>query len=400
MVKNKHVLLIVENNTVPLDVRVWSEANALKESGYEVSIICPEDRRTFNKEKIINGINIYRHPQPIEGTSKTGLILEYLNSLVWEFLLCIKIFFKKRFHVIHSANPPDHIFLIALLFKLFGVKYVFDHHDIAPENYVAKFEKKGILFYLLLLMEWLTFKTADIVVSTNESYKKIAIQRGGKREKDVFVVRNGPDLDKIRPVEPDNKLRDGFKYLVGYVGTIGQQEEIENLLDIAKYIIEKKNIFNIKFIVVGTGPYWEEIVKISTQMGLERFVNFTGYVPDEELYEILSTVDVCVNPEFANEFTDKSTMIKIMEYMVFGKPIVQFETTEGKITAGESSAYIKKNNIFQFALALIDLLENKQKRIGMGKKGQERVIKVLQWKIQKINLLNAYERLEQKQKPM
>ena len=198
MVEKKHILFIVENNPVPFDVRVWSEAKAMKDFGYEVSIICPEDKRTFNKKRIIDGIFIYRHPQPLEGAGKLGLLTEYLNSIFWELLLSIIVFKKNRFHFIHGANPPDHIFFIAILYKLFGVKYIFDHHDIVPENYIAKFNKKGIFYYISLIMEKLTFKTADIVISTNKSYKNIAINRGKMHEDDVFIVRNGPNLDKIK----------------------------------------------------------------------------------------------------------------------------------------------------------------------------------------------------------
>ena len=389
----KHVLFIVENNSVPRDVRVWSEARSAKEFGFDVSVICPEDKLSDSRESCVEGIHIYAHPQPIERPTKVGLLLEYANALFWEVVLSLNVFIKHRFHIIHGANPPDHIFLIALIFKIFGVKFVFDHHDIAPENYIAKFGKKGFFYWALRLLEWLTFKTADVVIATNESYKEMAIKRGGKKEGNVFVVRNGPDLSKMVRPERNESLREGFKYLVGYVGTIAQQEGIDNLLRIAKYIVEDKSRRDIKFIVVGTGPYWQEIKQLSLDMKLDGFVWFTGYIPVKELHEILETVDVCVNPEHRNSFTDKSTMIKVMEYMTFEKPIVQFYTKEGEVTAGDCALYVKENSEPDFAESLISLLEDKGKRESMGLVGRRRIEEELCWDRQKAKMKEAYDHI-------
>jgi len=393
MVKNKHILFIVENNSVPHDRRVWNEAQAAKEFGYEVSVICPNDPHEKDTRHLINGIRIYRHPRPIEGSGKSALIIEYINALFWEFLLSIRVFLTHRFHVIHSANPPDHIFMIALPFKLFGVKFIFDHHDITPENFVAKFGYKGIFHTLLLKMEWLTFKTADFVISTNESYKKIAIKRGGKKAKNVIVVRNGPDLTKIPEIAPNPKLREGFTYLVGYVGVIAQQEGIENLLYAVDYMVQEKKKTDTKFIIIGTGPHWQQVVEQSKKMGLEKYIHFTGFIPDKNLYETLSTVDICINPEFGNDFTNQSTMIKIMEYMTFGKPIVQFYTTEGEVTAGEAALYVRENSPTLFAEAIFSLLNDPERCNKMGAIGQARVKETFSWQQQKGNLAKVYNEI-------
>lgn len=394
----KHILFIVENSSVPNDPRVWAEACTAKELGYEVSVICPQDSRKC-RDVNTDGIRIYTHPRPKDRPGKTALLLEYANALFWEIVLSIRIYFNSRFHVIHAANPPDHLFLVALPFKLFGVKYMFDHHDVTPENYVAKFGKKDHLYRILLLMEKLTFRLSDTVISTNESYKRIAMERGGKNAGEVFVVRNGPDLKRLQRVPPREKLRKGFQYLVGYVGVIAQQEGIDNLLRIAQYLVFEKQRKDIKFIIVGSGPYWEQIAELLKKMGLKDNVCLTGFIPDSELYEILSTVDVCVNPEFGNEFTDKSTMIKIMEYMCFGKPIVQFYTTEGAVSAGESALYIRSNSEVEFADALLGLLEDPLKREKMGSVGRRRIEESLGWHIQKVNLKNAYEHIFDKKCP-
>jgi glycosyltransferase involved in cell wall biosynthesis len=301
---------------------------------------------------------------------------------------------KKPFHCIHSANPPDHVFLIAILFKLFGVKYIFDHHDICPENYVAKFSRKDLFHRVLSIMERLTFKCADLVISTNESYKKIALSRGGKKRGDVFVVRNGPQLSNVWFADPNPKLKQNFDYLVTYVGVIGNQEGIDKLLRIIDYIINEKGYANIRFVIMGTGPHLNKMVVLSRQMKLEKWVTFTGYIPYKDFYEMLATSDVCVNPEPSNEFTNKSTMLKIMDYMTFSKPIVQFKTVEGRVTAGDAAIYIDNNDEKAFAEALVELINNPSRRESMGTHGYERIRDFLNWDKQKENLFNAYAKLD------
>ena len=391
--RKKHVLFIVENNPVPRDTRVWNEARAVRELGYHVSIICPFEERKKGNEPFLEGIPIFRHPRPPEQEGRGALIREYLNALFWEFWLSLRLFLWRPFDVIHSANPPDHVFLIALPFKLFGVKYVFDHHDLTPETYVAKFGKRGLLFRLLLLMERLTLKTANMVVSTNESYKKVAMRRGNKQDEEVVVVRNGPTLTKMHNLSPKPHLREGFSYLVSYVGVIGQQDQVENILEIADYVVRGKKREDVKFVVIGTGTYLNAIVQKSHDMGLDRFVQFTGYIPDRDFYEVLATSDVCINPEYGNEFTDKSTMMKVMEYMAAGKPVVQFYTVEGDFSAGAAAVCVRENRVDRFGDTLLDLLTDPERRAAMGAFGRKRVEDKLEWAKQKENLKAAYQRL-------
>lgn len=393
MVKRKHILFIVENNPVPQDGRVWSEALVAKRMGFKVSVISPATQRQPLRREFLQGIDVYRHPRPKEGAAELELLLEYGNALIWELFLSIKIFMSNPFHVIHSANPPDHVFLIALPFKLLGVKYIFDHHDVSPENYVAKFQKKGFLYRALLIMERLSFMTADLAISTNESYKKIAVSRGGKRADDVFVVRNGPNLDQVIFKPPRHELKNGSKYLVAYLGIIAKQDGLETLLRAVEYIVYKRNFTDVIFYIIGTGTQWEEIVSLSRTLKVDKYIKFTGFIPFDELYEILSTADLCVNPEFCNDFTDKSTMVKIMEYMTFGKPIVQFHTTEGKATAEDAAIYIKDNNETDFAKSIISLLEDPDKRKKMGDYAQKRIRDELCWDKQVVNLEKVYRRL-------
>ncbi len=393
MVK-RHVLFIIENQSVPYDVRVWSEALAMKDAGYPVSVICPSNSRGTERHEVLDGIEIHRHPMPVEANSRANYLREYSNALFWELLLSLKLMVKKPFHIIHAGNPPDHVFLLALFYRIFGVKYIFDHHDIMPETYIAKFGKKDFLHKALLFIEKLTFKTADVVVSTNESYRRIAIERGGKNPDEVFVVRNGPDLSRVIFKSPNESLKEGFEYLVAYLGTMNKQEGIDNLLESVRHIVYSRNITNIKFVLIGTGSEWNNLVALSKEMKIERYVRFTGFIPYDTLYEILATADICVNPELSNEFTDKSTMIKIMDYMAFGKPIVMYHTREGKVTAGESAVYVENSSPAEFADELLDLLSNKAKREWMGRIARARIEQELNWEMQKANLLRAYRYLE------
>ncbi len=390
MVRGRHVLFVVENNTVPFDRRVWAEARAARDLGFSVSVICPFDRNRRDRRKWIDGIRVYRHPRPIEGLDKWTMGLEYLNALAWESFLAFRVFLSRPFSILHAANPPDHIFLIALAFKLAGVRFIFDHHDLTPETYVAKFGSRRFLHKVLLWMERRSLRAADVVISTNESYKRVAMERGGRSERDIVVVRNGPELASLSSAAPQPALREGFRHLVGYVGIIGMQEGLENLLEAASYIVHKKGRPDVKFAVVGTGPRLKGLIREARARGLERQVQFFGYVPDRKLYEILATSDVCVNPEFRNEFTDKSTMIKIMEYMAFGKPIVQFRTTESEVTAGDAAVHVPDNDAVAFAEAILALLDDPARRERMGRAGRRRVEDVLSWDIQKRNLEIAY----------
>lgn len=393
MVKNGHILFIVENNPVPFDRRVWHEACSARDFGYDVSVICPADKRSYDKRNVINGIRVYRHPSPIEGLGRWAVILEYLNAFIWESLLALRLFITRPFSVIHGANPPDHVFLIALPFKLAGVKYVFDHHDLTPETYVAKYGAKSVVYRILLWIEWLSFKAADVVIATNESYKKVAADRGRKDPGDVVVVRNGPDLTLAPARPPRPEIFGGFRYLIGYVGVIGKQDGLENLLAAADYVVNRRGRRDIKFAVVGKGPNLKNLIHDAKALGLEEQVHFFGYVPEELLLEILAACDVCVNPEYRNEFTDKSTMIKIMEYMALKKPIVQFSTTEGEFSAGNAAISVKDNDIVSFAEAILALLEDPARRNRMGEAGRERIERHLNWQIQAKKLEAVYDRI-------
>jgi glycosyltransferase involved in cell wall biosynthesis len=390
MLKGKHILIIVENLPVPFDRRVWQEANTLKEHGAEVSVICPKMQGYFKSFEQINGINIYRHPLK-EGKGVFGYLREYSTALYWEFILSCKVYLKKRFHVIHGCNPPDLIFIVALFFKILGVRYVFDHHDINPELYLAKFNKKGFFYKFLLLAERLTFGTANYSIATNESYKEIAIKRGKMPENRVEVVRSGPNLDRLIINEGNIKYKNGRDFLIGYVGVIGEQEGLDLLLKSAKEIISKRN--NVQFAIIGGGTKLQAIKEMTENMGLHDYINYYGRVDDETMINILNTADVCVNPDKPTEMNNLSTMNKIMEYMALKKPIVQYDLKEGRVSAQKASLYAKNTSPEDFADKMMWLLDNPEARNEMGEFGYKRVINYLSWDFESKKLVAFYNKI-------
>jgi glycosyltransferase involved in cell wall biosynthesis len=384
------VLIIVENLPCPFDRRVWQEALALRAHGHTVSIICPKGRGFDKGYEVLEGVHIYRHPLPVEANSALGYGLEYAWSLLMEFALAIRVAVTRGFDVIHACNPPDTIFLIGRFFRLFGKRFIFDHHDINPELYEAKFGRRDLWYRLLCRLERWTFATADVSIATNESYRRIAIERGHMDPARVFVVRSGADLTRVRALPPRAELRRGKAHLVGYVGVIGKQEGLDLLLQAVAYMRQRLQRNDVHFVIVGDGTELAAVRQLARELAVEDCVEFTGRIPDAALWEIMSTADVCVNPDRANEMNDKSTMNKILEYMALGKPIVQFDLTEGRFSAGEASLYARPNDVADFAVKLCELLDDPERRATLGAIGRQRVEGGLAWHHQVPRLLEAY----------
>lgn len=388
----KSVLIVVENLPLPFDRRVWQEARTLAAAGATVSVICPTGKGYEKRYEFLENVHIHRHPLPLDAQGALGFLVEYGAALFWETVLAWKIYFKRGLDVIQGCNPPDLIFLVALPFKLLGVRYIFDHHDINPELFEAKFGKRGAFWKLLGFMERLTFKSAKVSIATNESYKQIAIERGGMKQDDVFVVRSGPDLSRLKQVPPEPKWRNGRRYLVGYVGVMGDQEGIDLLVDAAAHIVRTLGREDIQFCLVGGGPSLADLKKLVSDQGLDDYITFTGRAPDQDLFEVLSTMDLGVNPDRVNAMNDKSTMNKIMEYMALGKPMVQFDVTEGRFSAREASLYAKANDPIDMAEKIVELLADPERRSAMGAFGRARVEQELSWNHQVEPLLAAYRK--------
>ena len=392
--RSRRVLMIVENLPVPFDRRVWNEALALRATGYEVTVICPtgENARAFYDH--IEGIHIYRHPLPMEGSGALGFAIEYACALTCEWALACWISARHGLDAIHICNPPDLLFLVGGFFKVFfGKRLLFDHHDLGPELYEAKFGRRDWMHRLLVRLERLTYCACDVSIATNESYRKIAVERGGMNPERVFVVRSGPDLTRLRTMPGDDTLKCGRKYLVAYLGVIGQQDGLDLLLRSVSHIVHTRGRHDVHFGIVGGGPELQTMRNLAANLKVAEFVTFTGRASDELLLTMLNTADVCVSPDRVNQANDKSTMNKTLEYMALGKPIVQFDMTEGRISALEASLYARANDPEDFAECIVELLADPERRRRMGEFGRRRVEDQLSWGHEAPKLLAAYDAL-------
>ena len=389
------ILHLSENLTLPFDRRVWMELNALRDAGYEVSAICPMGEGGTAPFEVLNGISIWRYPAP---PATSGFV-----SYVWEFLYCwlrtawqtLRVFLQRRFDVIHTANPPDTFWAIALPFKLVGVKFVFDHHDLCPELYLSRFGEKraGSLPHLLLqLLERAQFACADLVISTNESYRQVALTRGGKRPDQVEVVRSGPSHQRFATVrEPDPALKRGRTYLVAYLGVMAPQDGVDHLVRAASFLAGQRS--DVAYTFIGAGDSFEELKSMSSALGLDGICEFTGRIPDADVERILATADVCVSPDPKNPLNDVSTMNKVLEYMACAKPIVCFDLREHRHSAGEGALYATPNRVEELALKISQLLDDAPLRERLGQMNRRRFLDTLAWEHNAGALIAAYGRL-------
>ncbi len=392
----RRVLMIVENLPVPFDRRVWQEATTLRDHGYEVSVISPKGRGYTRGHETIDGIAVYRHPLPFEATHWYGYLVEYGLALAFQFALAWRVWFTRGFDVIHACNPPDTIFLVASVFKILARRrFIFDHHDLSPELYAAKRGRAGgVLHRVLLRLERMTYRLADVAIVTNESYRKVALTRGGMTPDRVFVVRSGPDLTRLAPRPPNEAVRNGRRYLVAYVGIMGLQDGVALLLEAIRHVVHDRGRDDVQFALVGGGTEFDRVAGLVRSLRLEEHVTLTGLLPpySDLLLDILATADVGVSPDPPNAMNDKSTMNKTLEYMAFGKPVVQFDLTEGRVSAGEASLYASGEDPHDLGDRIVELLDDEAMRTYRGRLGRDRIERVLSWEHQQPVLLKAYER--------
>jgi glycosyltransferase involved in cell wall biosynthesis len=385
------VLIIVENLPVPLDRRVWQESCALRAAGYEVIVICPKMRGYVASEEVLDGIHIYRHWISEEAGGFVGFFREYASALFGETRLAWKVWRKHRPKIIHLCNPPDLLFLVAWPFKLlFGTRVIYDVHDVWPEMFEAKFGGRGLFYWFVRLAERLTYACANIVLATNRSVKLVAIERGGKENSDVFVVRTSPKIATTRANE-NPSLKHGRKFLVGYVGVMGNADGVRYLVDAAAHIVHKLGRKDVQFLLMGTGPEFSNLVAQRDRLGLQEFVDLPGRVSNEFLFSALKTIDLGVSCDPINSYNDHCTMNKVLEYMAFGKAQVMFDLTEGRASAGEAALYVKENSAEQLGNAIVRLLDDPAAREHMGKFGEARVREQLNWERSVEQLLAAYD---------
>jgi len=380
---------------VPPDIRVWREAKTAKNAGYNVSVIAPINEKYKNRYEISEGIEIYRHQSFFHNGGMRYHILEYINAFLWEMYLSIKIFIRKPFQVIHSANPPDNIFLFALLYKIFGIKFIFDHHDLSPELYHCKFSGSNkFLFQMLRLFEKLSCKTADAIISTNGSFKKHIVKIHKIKPEKVYIVRNDPEVGLFQNSKKRKTERNGRPINLIYVGEISIQDGVDLLINFIKILVKQLQQKDIKCTIIGDGDALQSVKQLSNLCCLDKFIDFTGYIYDRTLVrQYISEADICLEPAPHNEANTKSTFIKIMEYMACGKPIVAFDLCETRASVGDAAILVEPGNLQEFACAVQSLIKDPLKRLALGRMARDRIVKCLNWENASNNLRMVYDDL-------
>nr|WP_256475994.1 glycosyltransferase family 4 protein [Amycolatopsis sp. WQ 127309] len=382
--------MLVENLSVPFDRRVWQESTTLRDAGWEVHVICPQGtKRDTEAEAVIDGVHIHRYPLKAATGGPAGYLQEYGSALWHTLRLARKI---GPVDVVHACNPPDLLYLVAKVLKRQGAKFIFDQHDLCPELYLSRFDRgQDLLYRGVCALERATYRAADVVISTNESYKQVARIRGGKRPEDVYVVRSAPVVERFHEVPVEPELKQGKPYLLAYLGVMGPQDGVDYALRALAKLRDDVGRTDWHAVFVGSGDAFDDMVALSAKLGLANQVEFTGRISDEDLVRYLSTADVCLSPDPLNPLNDVSTMNKVMEYMAMSKPIVSFELREARVSAGDAAVYAPANDEAEFAVLVSRLLDDPEERVRMGKLGQARVAGPLSWENSAKALLAAYE---------
>jgi glycosyltransferase involved in cell wall biosynthesis len=385
--------MLVENNSVPSDRRVWSIASALVRAGCEVVVVCPQGRADERALfELRDGVQIHRYPLVAAEGGVGGYLREYGSALWQTWRLVRRLTRERPFDVVHACNPPDFLLFAAWPARRAGARLVFDHHDLTPELFRTRFQgSHRWLHRLTLALERACFAAADVVLATNESYREVARTRGHKRPEEVFVVRNGPDLRRFRPLAPDPALKRGRPLLIGYVGMMAPQDGVDHALRALALLAERRDDWYAVF--AGDGDARPQLSRLSSELGLQDRVEFVGWLDDEQIARLVCSCDVCLAPEPRSPLNDLSTMIKIAEYMAMSRPIVAYGLRESRLTAGEAAVYAEPDDVPSFAARIEELLADPARRAEMGRIGRERVERELSWEHSERNLAAAYSSL-------
>jgi glycosyltransferase involved in cell wall biosynthesis len=388
-----HVLILVENLPVPFDRRVWQESRALTEAGWTVTVICPMGTAATEPDVVLEGVHVLRYPLRTADGGPAGFLREYGSAMFHTTRLALRVARSRRVDVVHACNPPDLLFLVALLLRPRGARFVFDHHDLVPELFLSRFPGRGkALYWSTRLLERLTFACADGVIATNESYREVAVGRGGVDPASVVVVRSGPDLSRFESRPPDPELRRGKRFLAAYLGVMGPQDGVDYALRALHHLRYGLGRDDLHSIFMGAGDVFDDMVALSRELRLDDVVEFTGRVPDEFVQRCLSTADVCLSPDPKNPLNDASTMNKVLEYMAMGRPVVSFDLKEAQVSAGDAAVYAAANDEAEFAKRLDELLQDEDRRAAMGRRGRARIEDHLSWERSRRALVDFYDR--------
>ena len=397
MTRRLHVLVIVQNLPVPLDRRVWLECQALRAAGYEVSVICPKGPGDPSRQEI-EGVQIYKYRPAPEAKGLPGYVLEFAYSWLRTAALSTVVWRRRHFDVIQACNPPDTYWLLARLWRHRHVKFVFDQHDLNPELFLSRFGKpktfrERLEYKGLRWLERMTYKAADRVISTNESYKHKAVTRGKHSPDNVTVVRSGPDTRLMRPIYPDPEIRSDRKYMLVYLGIMGPQDGVDLVLDVMQELVFRRGRTEVHAVLLGFGDCLEELKQRSQDLGLDHLVTFTGRADKAMIANYLSAADVGLCPDIKTPLNDISTMNKTMEYMTYALPSVSFDLVETRVSGADCVLYVESGDVQSFADEVERLLDNPELRMEMGMRARERVVRELDWRPQSQHYVGVFDEL-------
>jgi glycosyltransferase involved in cell wall biosynthesis len=386
------VLIIIQNLHVPFDRRVWLECQALVAADYDVTVVCPKGKGDPGYQ-VLDGVTMHKYRPYAPGGSALSFILEYAYSFLATLLLVLRARRAGRFDVLQACNPPDIFWPIAWwLRSRDGSRFVFDHHDLCPELFDSRFPDGSRLARRgLLALEKATFATADHVVSTNSSYAEIAMRRGGKAPSDVTVVRTGPDGERLRRRAENPACRRGRRHLVAYIGVMGPQDGVDLAVRAAAYVVHDLKRTDVSFTFMGSGDSYDDLVALRDELGLQDYLELPGRVPDETVLDVLSTAEVGLSPDPKNPLNDVSTMNKTMEYMAFGLPVVAYDLKETRVSAADAAVYIESGDVPGYARAIVELLDDEERREAMGRTGRLRIDAELGWSYQREAYVGVYD---------
>ena len=391
--RRRTVIFVIGNHALPRDRRVWQECRSVQRLGFDVVGISPTGTIPGTERALdrVEGIPIHRFPASASGHGLVGYAREF-GAAVWHSArLLSRLAREMRVDVVHVGNPPDFLVLAALGLKRGGTRVIFDHHDLSPELYLARSGRRDAVYHTLLALERVSFRVADVVVSTNESFRRIALERGGKRPEDVFVVRNGPDLSRFRGVAPDPGLKRGKRHLLAYAGVMGTHDGIDHAVRALAALKRRRQDWHA--VLLGDGEVLAAMRSLARSLGLDADVEFTGWVSSDDVARVISAADVCLAPDPPTEANHLSTMIKVMEYMALGRPIVSYDLHESRVSAGPAARYVSGGDVEEFALRIDELLDDAEARAAMGRAGVARVRTGLSWEHSERQLERAYERV-------
>lgn len=388
-----HVLIVVQNLPVPLDRRVWLECRGLRDAGFDVSVICPKGGEFTAGHEIREGVHIHRYRPAPQASGLAAYAFEFAYAWLRTAWLSLRVWRRRRFDVIQACNPPDTYWALALLYKLAGVEFVYDQHDLCPEVYQSRFDGRGALYTSLRALEWATYRTADRVISVNESYRSVATGRGKVAPRHVTVVRSGPDPERMRRGEVDPTVRNGREHLACYLGVMGPQDGVDLLVRAIDVYVHDLGRDDCHFALLGFGDCLDDLKALARELGLDEWITFTGSADDEMIGRYLSAAAVGVDPDPSNPLNDVSTMNKVLEYMAFELPVLTFDLHETRVSAEDSARYVTPNDVHEMAKALADLLDDPERRAEMGRIGRERIETQLGWHHQAARYVDVYREL-------